>query len=122
MIAALVAGDRDGFLEREAEERRQRNLPPFGRLAAVVVSGPDPTLVDRVANGLGRAAPRTSEVLVLGPAPAPLAVLRGRHRRRLLIKAGRGVALQPFLKGWLEKIRVPGSVRVHVDVDPYSFL
>lgn len=122
VIAALVAGDRDGFMHREAEERRQRSLPPFGRLAAVVVSGPDPTLVDRIANALGRAAPRTPEALILGPAPAPLAVLRGRHRRRLLVKAGRNVALQPFVKDWLEKVRVPGSVRVHVDIDPYSFL
>ncbi len=122
VIAALVAGDRDGFLAREAEERRMRGLPPFGRLAAIVVSGPDPVQVDRVAGALGRSAPRTSELRVLGPAPAPLAVLRGRHRRRLLVKAGRGVALQPFLKDWLEKVAVPGSVRVQVDIDPYSFL
>ena len=122
VISALVTGDRDGFLEREAEERRQRGLPPFGRLAAIVVSGPDPTLVDRVAGALARAAPQGAELRVLGPAPAPLAVLRGRHRRRLLVKAGRGVALQPFLKDWLEKVAAPGSVRVHVDIDPYSFL
>ncbi len=122
VIAALVAGDRDGFLAREAEERRTRGLPPFGRLAAIVVSGPDPVQVDRVAGALGRSAPRTADLRVLGPAPAPLAVLRGRHRRRLLVKAGRGVALQPFLKDWLEKIAVPGSVRVQVDIDPYSFL
>ncbi len=122
VIAALVTGDRDGFLDREAEERRLRALPPFGRLAAIIVSGPDPTQVDRVAHALGRAAPRMADLRVLGPAPAPLAVLRGRHRRRLLVKAGRGTALQPFLKDWLEKVPAPGSVRVHVDIDPYSFL
>ncbi len=122
VISALVSGDRDGFLEREAEERRLRGLPPFGRLAAIVVSGPDPTLVDRVAGALARAAPHGPDLRVLGPAPAPLAVLRGRHRRRLLVKAGRGVALQPFLKDWLEKVSAPGSVRIHVDIDPYSFL
>ena len=122
VIDALVTGDRDGFLEREAEERRLRGLPPFGRLAAIIVSGPDPTQVDRTAGALARTAPRSADFRVLGPAPAPLAVLRGRHRRRLLVKAGRGVALQPFLRDWLEKTRAPGSVRVHVDIDPYSFL
>jgi primosomal protein N' (replication factor Y) len=61
-------------------------------------------------------------VAVLGPAPAPLAVLRGRHRRRLLAQAERGVSLQAVLREWLAKVRFTGSVRLQVDVDPYSFL
>jgi primosomal protein N' (replication factor Y) len=122
VLQALVEGDRDGFLAREVDARALRGMPPFGRLVALVVSGPDAGLVDRVAANLGRTAPRADGVEVLGPAPAPLAVLRGRHRRRLLLKAGRGVRVQPVVADWLSRVSVPGSVRVTVDVDPYSFL
>ena len=122
VIAALIAGDRDGFLEQEADARRRRGLPPFGRLAAVIVSGLDAGLVDRIAAALGRAAPRDPDLTVLGPAPAPLAVLRRRHRRRLLVKATRRAPLQSTIAAWLSRVPVPGSVRVAVDIDPYSFL
>ena len=122
VVAALVAGDRDGFLAQEAEARRSRGLPPFGRLAALVVSGRDAVAVDQVAAALGRAAPRGNDIDVLGPAPAPLSVLRGRHRRRLLVKAARRVPLQRLIHAWLDEVRPPGSVRVAVDIDPYSFL
>ncbi len=122
VISALVAGDRDGFLAEEAAARRQRGLPPFGRLAAIIVSGRDAALVDRVAAALGRAAPRGDGIDVLGPAPAPLAVLRGRHRRRLLVKATRRLPIQAHIVHWLAQVAVPGTVRVTVDIDPYSFL
>ncbi|MGP1397527.1 MAG: primosomal protein N' [Inquilinaceae bacterium] len=122
VIAAMVAGDRDGFMARESEARRRRGLPPFGRLAAILVSGPDATRVDRTAQALGRAAPRRDGVAVLGPAPAPLAVLRGQHRRRLLVKAARSVPLQAVIADWLRAVPVPNAVRVSVDIDPYGFL
>ncbi|MBT5413157.1 MAG: primosomal protein N' [Rhodospirillaceae bacterium] len=122
VLAALVSGDRDGFVAAEAEARRDHGMPPFGRLAALIVSGPRADEVDQVARALGRRAPRGSGVLVLGPAPAPLALLRGRHRRRLLLKAPRGRAVQPLLRGWVAAVKTPASVRVQVDVDPYSFL
>lgn len=97
-------------------------MPPFGRLAALIVSGEDSAAVERVAMALGRAAPRSETVQVLGPAPAPLALLRGRHRRRLLLKAPRTTQVQPLIARWLEDVEVPPNVRVQVDVDPYSFL
>ncbi len=122
VIDALVRGDRDGFLALEAEARRRRGLPPFGRLAAIVVSGPDSSTADRVAAMLGRTAPNGRHLEVLGPAPAPLAVLRGRHRRRLLLKAARQVPIQEVIGRWLAPLTLPSSVRVTVDVDPYSFL
>ena len=122
VIQALAAGDRDAFLFAEAEERRDGQLPPFGRLAALVVSGEDMEEVDSVARRIGRQAPRSAEIEVLGPAPAPLALLRGRHRRRLLVKAPRSVVLQPLIKKWLAGVAIPASVRVQVDIDPYSFL
>ena len=122
VMKALIAGDHEGFLKREADSRRERGLPPFGRLAALIVSGPDEDKVRACARALGRAAPRHDGVEVLGPAPAPLSILRGRHRQRLLVKAGHRIKVQDVLRHWLGAVPVPGGVRVQVDVDPYSFL
>jgi len=122
VMQALVAGDRDRFLEAEAEMRREAGLPPFGRLAALIVSGPDAESADFAARALARSAPHFPGVEVLGPAPAPLSVLRGRHRRRLLVKAGRDVNVQAILRDWLSRVKFGGSTRLQVDIDPYSFL
>ncbi len=122
VMAALIAGDRDAFLEREAEDRRARGLPPFGRLAAVIVSGASEEAVRETARGLARTAPRGGGVETLGPAPAPLALLRGRYRYRLLVKAPRAAPIQKILRAWLGGTRPRGGVRVRVDIDPYSFL
>ncbi len=122
VMKALAANDRDRFLEAEAAQRRAAHLPPFARLAALIVSAPDAEAADFAARALARAGPHMPGVTVLGPAPAPLAVLRGRHRRRLLVQAERGVNLQALLREWLAKVRFAGSTRLQVDIDPYSFL
>jgi len=122
VMQALAAGDRDRFLAAEAAGRRAAHLPPFGRMAALVISASDAESADVAARALARAAPHLPGVTILGPAPAPLAVLRGRHRRRLLLQAERGVNVQAVLREWLAKVRMAGSVRLQVDVDPYSFL
>jgi len=122
VMQALAGGDRDDFLGREADERMAAGMPPFGRLAALIVSGEDEAQVEAAARALGRAAPRSDDVQVLGPAKAPLALLRGRHRRRLLLKARRTVPVQTLIIDWLDRVSLPGTVRVQVDVDPYSFL
>ncbi|WP_152415169.1 primosomal protein N' [Caenispirillum salinarum] len=122
VIQAMVTGETAQFLEAEAEGRRATSMPPYGRLAALIVSGEDEGAVDAACAQLSRAAPREANVEVLGPAPAPLAMLRGRHRRRFLLKAPRGVRVQPVVAAWLGRVKVPHSVRVQVDVDPYSFL
>jgi primosomal protein N' (replication factor Y) (superfamily II helicase) len=122
VMKALALGDRDRFLEAEAAARRQAGLPPFGRLAALIVSATDAESADFAAGALSRAAPQLPGVEVLGPAPAPLTILRGRHRRRFLVKAGREVNLQAVLRDWLSRVRVQGSARIQVDIDPYSFL
>jgi primosomal protein N' (replication factor Y) len=122
VMQALVAGDLDSFMAAEAEARRPGHWPPFGRLAALIVSAEEERAADRVARDLGLAAPGGDGVEVLGPAPAPLAILRGRHRRRLLLKTRRDIAVQPLLEAWLAKVSVPGNVRVQVDVDPVGFL
>jgi primosomal protein N' (replication factor Y) len=122
VMRALIAGDRDAFLAREAQARERIKLPPYGRLAGVVVSSEDAGLAQHWARELARAAPQADDVAVLGPAPAPLALLRGRTRLRFLVKAGRHVNIQAYMQAWLEPLKVPGRVRVSVDIDPYSFL
>ena len=122
VMQALASGDYAGFMARETAERRPGHWPPFGRLAALIVSADTAEAADSLARELGRAAPSLPGVIVLGPAPAPLALLRGRHRRRLLLKARRDVAVQPILREWLAKVAPKGGQRVDVDVDPMSFL
>ncbi|MSO91902.1 MAG: primosomal protein N' [Rhodospirillales bacterium] len=122
VMKALASGDRERFLDAEADARRQAGMPPFGRLVALIVSGTHEAEVDNAARVLARAAPRTSGIEVFGPAPAPLALLRGRHRRRLLMKTPKDVAPQPLIRQWLGAARVSERIRVQIDVDPYSFL
>lgn len=122
VMQALVTGDEARFFELETEARQAGNWPPFGRLAAIVVSSRDPHVARDLAQALARCAPSSPEIRVLGPAPAPLSLLRGQHRHRLLLKASRDVPVQPVLRDWLSQIKVPASARVRVDIDPYSFL
>ncbi|HTR84391.1 MAG TPA: primosomal protein N' [Reyranella sp.] len=122
VMQALVSGDRDRFVTAELAGRDAAGMPPFGRLASLIISGPDPAAVDNVCAALARRAPHQDGITVLGPSTAPLALLRGRHRRRFLLKTSRDIAVQPLLHAWLEKIGLPGSVRLQIDVDPYSFM
>ncbi len=134
VLAALARGDTEGFLALEFDERRRAGMPPFGRLAALIVSGPDQARVSQAARELARLAPsgggqggnqggsQGSDLRVLGPAPAPLAFLRGRHRERLLLKASRETDIPAVLREWLSKAKLPSGVKLAVDVDPYSFL
>jgi len=122
VLQALAAGDRERFLAAEMEARRSSGYPPYGRLAALVVSAPKREQAERAARDLARAWPGGDGVEMWGPAPAPLALLRGLHRFRLLVKARKDVALQPLIRRWLGAAKQPGAVRVKVDIDPYSFL
>jgi primosomal protein N' (replication factor Y) (superfamily II helicase) len=122
VMTALASGDRARFLRVEEAERRAAAMPPFGRLAALIVSGRDEAAVDAASRALARAAHAIDGVRILGPAPAPLAMLRGRHRRRLLAHSGRAFALSAYVRDWLGAVSLPGSVRVQVDIDPQSFL
>jgi primosomal protein N' (replication factor Y) len=122
LMRALVAGDPAAFYEAETEARRDLGLPPFGRLAAIIVSSEDAAAALAAARAIGAAAPQIEGLSVLGPAAAPLAMLRGRHRQRLLVQARRTLALQRVLRDWLGSITVPANVRVVVDIDPYSFV
>jgi primosomal protein N' (replication factor Y) len=124
VLRAIVAGDQEAFWRQEAEIRYQAGAPPFGRMAGVIVSGTDEPKVWEVANALARAAPVLGRggAELFGPAPAPFSRVRGRIRVRLLIKAPKGVALQPLIKSWRNQVTCPAAVRIVVDIDPQSFL
>ncbi len=122
LMQALEAGDRDRFLKHERRVREAALLPPFGRLAGVIGSARDAGEIERFMRALARRVPATREVTVLGPAPAPMALVQGRHRWRFLVRAARDVDLQGFLTDWLKGVEPRGSLKLEVDVDPYSFL
>ncbi|MDE2335612.1 MAG: primosomal protein N' [Rhodospirillales bacterium] len=122
VMRALLSGDFDAFMASEAAERQVGHWPPYGRLAALIVSAGTEAAADALANILGRSAPRGPGITVLGPAPAPFALLRGRHRRRLLLRTRRDIAPQKLLRAWLAPVRLRGDARIEVDIDPISFL
>jgi primosomal protein N' (replication factor Y) len=122
VMQALKAQDRDAFVAAEMEGREASGLPPFGRLAAVIASGPDPVALEAYVRALAAAAPNAEGVEVYGPADAPLGLIRGRRRKRFLVRADRNVDLQAFMAAWRARARIPSSVRVTIDIDPYSFL
>ena len=122
VIAALAANDRDAFYAAEAEARRDAGAPPFGRWAAIIVSSEDEAEARDAARAIGGSAPNLPDVLILGPAPAPMALLRGRYRYRLLVNARRSAQVQDIIRQWLGALRFPPGVRIGVDIDPYSFV
>ena len=122
VMQALAAADKDRFLGVELMERREGGMPPCGRLAAILVQGRDAEQVKKEARRVALTAPDDPGVTLLGPAPAPLALLRGRYRERLLVKAAAEIDLPAWLRRWLGPIKLPSAVMLAVDVDPYSFL
>ena len=122
VMQALAGQDRDAFVAAEMAEREAARLPPFGRLAALIASSPDPAALEAFCRALAAAAPNAEGVEVYGPADAPLALVRGRRRKRFLVRADRSVDLQGYLSAWRARVKIPGAVRMTIDVDPYSFL
>jgi primosomal protein N' (replication factor Y) len=123
VMQAIIANDRDSFLAQEIAARQEAHMPPFGRLAALIVSAKTKPEAEHYARELALAAPRSAKVAVLGPAEAPLALIRGRFRYRLLVKAARDADLQAYLRHWLGHApAAKGSLRLSVDIDPYNFL
>jgi primosomal protein N' (replication factor Y) len=123
VMRAIMTGDREAFLASEIRHRQAGLLPPFGRLAALIVSARDKQLAELFARDVRRHAPPAARIEVLGPAEAPIAVVRGRHRWRLLVKAPRELDLQAYLRAWLATLpKPPSDLRLTVDIDPYSFL
>jgi len=121
-MMALADGDRDGFLQIERDVRAELGLPPFGRLAALIVSAPSAEMVEEACRDISLAAPNGAGIELFGPAPAPITVLRGRHRRRFLVKSPRNVDLSAYMAVWTVRLKLPRPVRISVDIDPYSFM
>ena len=121
VLQALVENNREKFLALEKKTRRLLKMPPFGKLAAVIVSGPNQEETEKTALWLGQTAPNNEFVSTLGPAPAPIFMLRNKFRYRLLLKTAKNIRIQDVLRDWLKRIKIPGRVRVEVDIDPYSF-
>jgi primosomal protein N' (replication factor Y) (superfamily II helicase) len=124
VIRAILGGDEEAFWAAEAAERRTAGVPPYGRMAGIILSSPDVAQVFDFAGELARrdAPLRAVGAQVFGPAPAPIARVRGRHRVRLLVKADKGVALQAALSAWVGQLRLPAQIRLAIDIDPQSFL
>jgi primosomal protein N' (replication factor Y) (superfamily II helicase) len=122
LMQALKAGDREAYLTQEKIIRETAALPPYGRLASLIISGTQAGETERFVREVARIAPQGEHVTVLGPAPAPIAVVRGRHRYRLLIRAPRDVNIQNFIREWLKDVKPKGSINLAIDVDPYNFL
>ncbi len=123
VIRAILSGDEVGFWTAEAREREQAGVPPYGRMAGIVLSSTDMQEAFDIGTQLARndAPLRAAGAQVFGPAPAPIARVRGRHRVRLLVKAPKGVALQPALARWIAPVRGSSQFRLSVDIDPQSF-
>ena len=121
VLRALISGDKDLFLEQEATAREAQNLPPYGKLASLIISGPDKNNVIIYCKMLSRSAPHYKDVKILGPVAAPISYLRGNYRYRFLIKANASVNIQNELSQWLAQITMKRGVRIQVDIDPYSF-
>ena len=127
MVASSHDGGRDEFLGVEAAEREVANMPPYSRLCAIIVAGREESLVLEVAKSLGKTSPQgmTEEgyrIQTLGPAPAPLARLRGKYRYRLLVRADKTINIQKTVSAWVSNIKTPSTVRVYIDIDPQNFL
>ncbi len=123
VMDAIIRGDRDAFIEREIRMRQAGLLPPYGRLAALIVSARDKETAQLIARDIANRAPPAPRIEVLGPAEAPIAIVRGRYRWRLLVKAPREMDIQGYLRAWLDALpQLKGDVRLTVDVDPYNFL
>ncbi len=124
VIRAILGGDEEAFWRAEAAERRAAGVPPYGRMAGIILSSPDVAQVFDLGGELARrdAPLRRIGAQVFGPAPAPIARVRGRHRVRLLVKAAKGVPLQPALAEWVAQVKLPANLRLSIDIDPQSFL
>ncbi|WP_226782193.1 primosomal protein N' [Oceaniglobus trochenteri] len=123
VIRAILAGDEEQFWSAEAQERRAAGVPPYGRMAGIILSSPNVQEVFEVATDMARrdGPLRAINAQLFGPAPAPIARIRGRHRVRLLVKADKAVPLQGALSKWVAQFRLPASLRLSIDIDPQSF-
>ena len=123
VIKAILKGDEEEFWESEAQQRRLNNMPPFGRLAGIILKGPNLNDVFNLANDMVKNAHILNLInaQIYGPAPAPIARVRGNHRVRILVKASKETMLQNSLMKWKNSFKIPKDIQVTIDIDPQSF-
>jgi primosomal protein N' (replication factor Y) len=122
LILALASYNRDQFIKEEMKSRKIMNMPPFGRLGAVILSSKQEQKLIDFTKELVKLAPISKQISVLGPAPALLYKVRGKFRYRVLIKTNRNINIQKFFNKWIENIKIPSHVQLKIDIDPYYFL
>ena len=122
IIKAIAQNNRDDFFENELKSRKNANMPPYGRLAAIILSSRFESNLDGFATEFSRLAPTFKNVKIFGPAPAPMYFLRGKYRRRFLIKSDKTVNIQKVLIDWINKINKPSNINLNIDIDPFSFM
>lgn len=122
VLKAIVEQDRSSFWAQEKKTRQMLLMPPYGKLAALIVTSANEQMVQKTAFELAKYAPNTDGVWVLGPAPAPMYILRSKFRYRLLLKTLKTINIQNIVQTWLSHLDLPSNVKVEVDIDPYSFM
>ena len=122
VIKSLVEGKKEKFQEAELKTRENNNLPPYGRLASIILSDTNSFKLVEFCNKLKKSIPHSDEIIVLGPVPAPMTKVRGRTRYRFLLKSGKETNIQKYLDFWMNNLKKPSSIRLTVDIDPYYFL
>lgn len=121
VIQALAKNDRDAFIASEMDSRKLTHMPPFAKLVAIIISGKDAKHAEAAARNIAQAAPTHPDIQLLGPVPAPLFRLRSQYRFRILLRSKRDIAVQKWLKSWLDQLDIPRNIKVKIDVDPYGF-
>ena len=121
VMKSIVNSNRDEFLKIEIAARKATGMPPFGRLARLIISSKNEVLLDDFCQYLVSVAPRYEKTAILGPAIAPIAIIRNNHRRRFLIKATKDVNIQKLISAWLGLAKKPSQIKLKIDIDPYSF-
>jgi primosomal protein N' (replication factor Y) len=122
VLEAVIEHNREKFIELEKKSRKLLKMPPYGKLAAIIVSSTNMKVAESVAYALGKYAPNTDLIETFGPAPAPMALLRGRYRYRLLLKTAKHINIQEVIKKWLTFVVPKNNVRIDIDINPYSFM
>lgn len=122
VLQAVIEHDREKFIEIEKKSRLMLRMPPYGKLAALIISSPNQQAAEVTAYHFGKCAPNNEFIETLGPAPAPMALLRGKYRYRLLLKCAKNINIQEIIKKWLSMVKTKSNVRVDVDINPYSFM
>ena len=122
VIQSLIKGARDEFIDTELSIREKNKLPPYGKLASIIISDKDEAKIISFCRTLKKNIPLSKDVVVLGPAPASITKVRGRLRYRFLIKSNKDINIQKFLHLWVDNLKKPSSTRMSIDIDPYYFL